>query len=330
MASKRPIRRTRGKKTGYTKSEKIEEEKNNSFSLRKIVDFFRDEKTQFISGLILSLFVILIFFSFISYFFTGASDKSIFDNISFKESLSYRTKTKNWASVIGAYLSETLIDNLFGISSFSIIFFLSIVALRLMDVKVLSLWKTFWHSFFWLFWLSITLGYLTNLFPLLQNLSFFSLGGHHGDYVSKKIFIEYIGNVGIILVIITSFIIYMVLASSKTIPFLLNLLKGKEKKNSVLNEENKEKNKEDRVAIGTEIVPEDWITKPLTEEVEEKKENLPLNKEKKENQEVDFEITKPNIEETIVTNITPTVEQIEQLEKYDPTDDLSSFEFPNL
>ncbi len=323
MVSKRPIRRTRVKKTNYTKSEDVQKQNNPFSPFRKIADFLKDERTQFISGLVLSLFVILMFFSFMSYFFTGAADKSIFDNISFKESLSYRLETKNWASVIGAYISETLIDNFFGLGSFSILFFLSIVALRLMDIRTLSLWKTFWHSFFWLFWLSITLGYLTYLSEMLQNSSFFSLGGHHGDYVSK-IFLEYIGNVGIILIILISLIIYMVLASSKTIPFILTLLKKKEKTDV--------NNTSNSVETGTENVSDNWVTRPFTEEVEVAKDDLELESEnKKENQDVDFEVTKPTIEETLVkANATPTVEQVEHLEKYDPTDDLSAFEFPNL
>ncbi len=331
MASKRPVRRPRVKRAGYTQPEEVKKENSNSFSFKKVVDFFKDDKTLFIAGLLIGLFVIFTLFSFISYFFTGAADKSIFDNISFRESLSYRRETKNWASVIGAYLSETLIDNLFGIGSFAILFFLGIVALRLMNVKTFSLWKSFWHAFFWLMWLSVTLGYLTYLSSGIQNSSFFSLGGQHGNYVSEKIFVEYVGNIGMILTIIISFIIYMVLSSSKTIPFILNLFKKKEKINSEeQSSENKEKN-EDMVAIGTEIVPEEWVTKPITEEVEiqEEKPTTNNNKKSKEetNKEVDFEVTKPTSEETISNNANPTVEQ---LEKYDPTDDLSSFEFPTL
>ena len=46
----------------------------------KAIRFLRDERTRFVSGLILLFFSIFLTISFISFFFDGAADQSIIDH----------------------------------------------------------------------------------------------------------------------------------------------------------------------------------------------------------------------------------------------------------
>ncbi len=303
-------------------------------TLRKIISFFKDERTHFIVGIFLSIVVIYSFLSFLSYFFTGAADKSVFDNISFKESLEIRGTVKNWASVMGAFISETFIDNWFGISSFAILFFITIVALRLMKVRFIALWKAFFHSFFWLIWVSVFLGYVTDFFPALQP-KFFSLGGKHGDYIATELLNSYIGKPGTLLLILASIIVYFVFTWKGTISFLKNLFNKKGLRKFAT-----EREEEPIVAVGTEIVPEEWVVRGISEEpvrAHTSTAQAPPKKEKIEDleDEVSFEVNVPNKPEDMAAeyeadeNDDPNY-NIAKLGKYDPTLDLSRYVPPTL
>lgn len=301
--------------------------------LQNIVSFFKDERTHFIAGLFLSVLIIYSFLSFISYFFTGAADKSVFDNISFRESLAIRHDVKNWTSVMGAYLSETFIDNLFGVSSFAILFFLVIIALRLMHVKTMPIWKAFFHAFFWLIWLSVLLGYVTDLFPVLQP-TFFSLGGKHGQYIASELLNSYIGRSGTLLLLAVALTVYLIFTWGGTIPFLKNIFK---KKGTGFSQEEGE----DPVAVGTEIIPEDWIVRAKTN-TENSVKKSPVDKSilNEDNEEgILFEVEKPATNNPKSDNPMNDYNEDEnndpnynvlRLGKFDPTLDLSKYQPPTL
>ncbi len=318
--------RTTNPRARKTKRPQTKNIKNNQLSfIQKILIFVRDDRFIFVSGLILGAITIFLFFSFFSYLFiTGSADKSTLDNLSVSESLAEKSEVRNLTAITGAYLAEYFINDLFGIASFSILIFMVVSSAKLLGFNIASLRKTFWKSLFWLLWISITLGYISYLLPSIQKSSFFSWGGQHGDYVAENIFIAYIGNVGILLIIFVSLFSYLAFSFNQFIPFILNLIKRKKKNNiQSTKKSSKQKNKEKAVAIGTEIVPEEWITRPKDEESVEVKEKISLS----ENNDIKFEISTPKTDDTLSTSKNPV---IEQLEKYDPTDDLSSFEFPNL
>lgn len=301
--------------------------------ISRIITFFKDERTYFILGILLAVVVLYAFMSFISYFFTGAADKSVFDNNSFKEALVGRHDVKNWTSVMGAYLSETFIDNLFGISSFAILFFLVIISLRMMRVKIMPIWVAFLHSFFWLIWLSVLLGFVTNIFPAIQP-SFFSLGGSHGNYVAVEILNSYIGKLGTALSLIAGLIVYMVFVWGGTIPFLKNIFV---KKGSRFTHEKEET----QVAVGTEIVPEEWIVRskndddfePVTPK-EPVRTAAATAKKTVVSEDVKFEVDSPKSDDPVQEyeadeNADPNY-NVAKLGKYDPTLDLSRYQPPTL
>ncbi len=332
MAPKKPVK----KKIITQKSSSNRTQGNGRGFFGNIFAFIKSENTHVVLGVLLVVLIIFLFMSFLSYFFTGAADKSIFDNFSFKESLDNRVDAKNWFSVIGAFVSETFIDNWFGVSSFVILFFLSIVAVRLIKVKLMSLWKAFFYSFFWLIWLSVFLGYLTDLIPYIQP-SFYSLGGKHGDYIATEVLNSYIGRPGTFLVLIAVLISYFVITWSGTVELLRGLFvrKSKPEKATVKNATGTS------VAVGTEIIPEDWVVSSATDDdelVEPILTNEPEQEDEMTSSNVGFEVNVPENSdmqeededlESNDKNSDPNY-NVALLGKYDPTLDLSRYVPPTL
>ena len=84
--------------------------------------FFTNERTRFITGLIISILTIYVGLALISFFFTGAADQSKIENVPLGDLLTNRGSVENWTGVRGAYLSDLLMNRWFGISSFMILF----------------------------------------------------------------------------------------------------------------------------------------------------------------------------------------------------------------
>ena len=89
---------------------------------------------------------------------------------------------KNYAGSRGAQLASYLINDCFGISSFFILVFLAVAGLKLMRVRVVSLWKWFIGCSLLLIWFSVFFGFV---FVDQYKDSFLYLGGMDGRYVSS-------------------------------------------------------------------------------------------------------------------------------------------------
>lgn len=331
MAPRKPIRTTtnRTEKKKENPSVKKSDSKSIFFYLKS---FFLDDRTHFITGLFLFFIAVYVFFSFTSYFFTGAADQSKID-VPWGELKEMRVDIDNWTSVAGAYIAEMFLNRWFGISSFAMLAFVIVLALRLMNVRIYPVWKTFLHACFWTIWLSVFLSFTTS--PFLEDKLFFALGGQHGDTVSRWL-ISYVGYLGIALLLLGTLLLYLVISSSKTIPFIKSLFfrnKGTSKVNGA---------EEPSVAIGTEIVDDDWI-KPRNPDVDFDDD---FEVVAAKGDDVDFEIEKPetdiihnHVETKTENNVGFEVEvgeiedpnyTVSNLGKYDPTKDLSNYTTPPL
>ncbi len=325
--------RNRARISAYESSRRRSKANKFSFS-----DFFKSDGLRFSLGILLVAFILFSLLSYVSYFFTGAADQSLFDNQQLAESVKSRYEAKNWMSVVGAKYAELFINNYFGVLAFVLLFFLTTVVIRVFQVLYIDLWKSFFKSFFWIIWGSVFLGFLTNLIPYLQP-SYFFLGGGIGDYAARQIN-SFIGIPGTFLLLLALLLIYFIFISKSTVPFLKNIFKKKEKKEFADSEVEDLGRKEKKVAVGTEILPDDWVEVPGTEMivsdvVEEKEEKEEENSvEVGATDEVDFEITTSKADEEdsslLPDNDKEANYNIEQLGKYDPTLDLSSYKTPNL
>lgn len=306
--------------------------------ITRIIQFFRSELLHFVVGLVVLMLAAVFAAGMFSYFFTGAEDQSHME-MSFSEVHNARGEIQNITSFVGALTAHYLIHRGFGLGAFAIVFFAVVLGLRLIKQRIFSLWKAFLHSFFWMIWLSLVLGMVDTY---LHPGTFFLLGGAHGVAVSKLI-VSYIGELGILMALAVTFIIYSVITSSKTLPFLKSLFSKKEAKKPVLLDEDDEEVDEPLVAVGTEIIPDEWVrggeNNPLELDELEDEDEVPLNEaEPNPADKVDFEITPPvhedhhpltDAEYAAEENADPEY-SIAKLGKYDPTLDLSRYNFPTL
>jgi S-DNA-T family DNA segregation ATPase FtsK/SpoIIIE len=331
-----------------TTENKTSSQRNNNDNAsfwKGLINFFKDDRTHFVAGIFVIIIVLYFTLAFVSYFFTGAADQSKMD-LPFAEVIQLRVDIQNWTSVTGAYIAETMIHKWFGVSSFALLFFGFIIGLKLLRVKSMSFIAAFFHASFWLIWLSITLAIAVN--PFVKGWIFFAPGGLHGEFVSDWIN-SYIGLPGTIMSLAGIFLLYSVIASKSTVPFLKRLFSKKTKitpqENIDFDDDNNEEF-EPTVAVGTEIIPEDWVTKAAEEEsivIDDKELDLeePGIEDDIEIVEVPFEIepAEQPEENTAVdkeVNASSSEENddpfynISKLGKYDPTLDLSHYQAPTL
>lgn len=315
-----------------------------------IKSFFSNERTRFVTGLVIMIITLYIGLALVSFFFTGGADQSKIENVPIADLLSNRGSVANWTGVRGAYISDLLMNRWFGVSSFMILFFFASWGAKLMSLKRVALFRRFLFSAVMLIWGSIFFAFF---FIKGYEDSFIYLGGQHGFYISETL-INNIGIPGTLLLLIGSFLIISIFVSKKTIPFLHKIftfkwLGGLRKKNG---EEFEGEEEEERIFD--------------TEQELEKAESGKLNFVKKpgetitipEDEDNVFEVTVPGDEEVYsstptesVTVTTPTEQEPEaaedaaftvevpaddesydasELGEYDPKLDLSSFRNPTI
>ncbi|MFT3739285.1 MAG: DNA translocase FtsK 4TM domain-containing protein [Breznakibacter sp.] len=190
-------------------------------SFSEWLDAFKDVKFQFVTGLVCVAASFTLTVAYISFFFTGAADKSKFD-IPFWDLLTDPDiRVDNWTGKIGAYLSDVLMNRWFGVASFALIFILFIVGVRLLGARLLPLKKTLLHALIVMFWLSTTLG-----FAFISGVDdhYLLLGGAHGYYVSNWL-ISFMGHVGLTIFLIVGFLAYMGLSFVWFIPWFKGIFK---------------------------------------------------------------------------------------------------------
>lgn len=215
----------------YMKNEK--EKKLGFFG--KLKQVLTDERTQFCIGIVLIFFALYVVLAMASFFVSGADDWSVVQNYQNEKSKveqlresgadvtaaekklkELHSSTKNWTGYGGAVLSEALINRSFGIGTFALVWFVVMVALRLMRVKVMPLWKAFLAASFITVWLSLTLDFC--LGTLLQK-HYVLVGGAHGRFLDSFL-VANLGFTGTLLLIIGTGLVFAVLAFSSTIPAL--------------------------------------------------------------------------------------------------------------
>lgn len=190
---------------------------NNQSLIGKTILFFKNERTQFVLGLLVLLFSVYLFFAFLSFFFTGDADQSKLDNVRFSELRQAQNGIENWTGVQGAYFANLFINKWFGVSSFAIFIFLIAVAFRLMKVRSFSLIKSFFYSAIILIWGSLFFGFF-----FTKDDSFIYLGGAHGYYISELLNAN-IGIPGTFLLILALLLIFLIVTNKKTMELIRRL-----------------------------------------------------------------------------------------------------------
>jgi S-DNA-T family DNA segregation ATPase FtsK/SpoIIIE len=185
-----------------------------------VKSFFLSERTQFVSGLLISVVAIYIGLSLVSFFFTGGADQSKIEHVPLSDLLINKGSVENWTGVRGAYMADTMLNRWFGISSFFIVYFLGVLGLKLMSVRPTAIFRQFLLCSSLLLWGSLFFGFV---FIKGYEDTFIYLGGQHG-YFWSEVFITNIGVPGTMLLISALFLIIAIFASQRTIPALQRVL----------------------------------------------------------------------------------------------------------
>ncbi|WP_430468496.1 DNA translocase FtsK 4TM domain-containing protein [Winogradskyella ouciana] len=319
-------RTTKKKRTTKAKAKPKAKLKKPSFKL--------SNQQKLIFGSLLIIIGVLLFISFLSFIFTGKEDQSALSNFP-DRSEDY----KNWASQLGAWVSELFITKGFGIPSFifSGLIFLSgvYVTLNLKKAKLRKHW--IWGTLI-VIWLSIFLGFFTHKYDLL--------GGTIG-FEMNHFFQDYIGKIGTILLLLFGLIAYLAIrfkVTGDTFVGLFNRAKKDLKDNTASGMDQEESS----VVVDNSLTEEAEAIKsafeiPLEDKnptignhskPDSKSEDLKIEVDEKPKEEtieepelkMEVETSKEEVSET--DNLADKL--VEDFGQFDPTLELSNYQFPPL
>jgi DNA segregation ATPase FtsK/SpoIIIE, S-DNA-T family len=314
------------KKKSTTKAKPKAQGKKLSFKL--------SSQQKLIFGSLLIILGVLLFISFLSFVFTGKEDQSILSNFP-ERSDAY----KNWASQVGAWVSELFIAKGFGIPSFifSGLLFLSGIYVTL-DLKKDKLTKHWIWGTLIVIWLSILFGFFTHKYDLL--------GGTIG-YEMNHFFQDYIGKIGTIFLLLFGLISYLAVRFKVTGDTLVGLFKSAKKdiKSDLKHQDSKE---QPAVIVDNSLTEEAEAIKSAFEVPLEKPKPTISNHSKPDTKTEDLKMEvadKPKEPSIEIPELKVEVEKIEEEQsetdnlaaklvedfgQFDPTLELGNYQFPPL
>lgn len=297
------------------------------------VKFKVSKRTKIIFGSFLMLFAIGLFISFVSYFFNWQADQSLMANV-----LDRTESSDNWLNKFGAYISHSFIYKGFGISILSLpvmLFFTGMyLFLNLKLFKLRTLW--FWGAYV-ILWFSLLLGFFASSNPILGGVVGFELN----DFLQ-----DYIGKLGVTLILIFTLIIYLVSRLHLT-PDALSKSYSKQKKQVkdevsevefqrkptsedinkeveiVIHKNNQDSTKELNVDKDVEI--ENSYSEKIPNESEEEQEESVAKPEEQDDVEMEVETTEDEGETDQLSR-----KLVEDFGEFDPTLELANYRFPSI
>ena len=317
------------------------------------------ERLSFIFGAILFGISIYLCFAFVSYFSTGAADQTLIEEPRDGEVLNEHHEFENTCGSLGAYAAWFFIKRCFGLPAFLIPLLLFVVAIHLMKAYRVNLLKWTLSVALLMIWASVALA--TFLQPLFADASF-SPGGDHGMFISNFIG-NLVGAPGLTAILALIAVAFLTYFSAATVIFIRKMLNptlyinkvkftvnrpGEAEPENYEPEEEEEplvfddpatqtvefKDNGETVVIDEGYQNEDSNVKPgFLSSLRKKKETdvkpKPEETEKAADSDIDMaiEVAKGDTETADKKTL---VEDIENMEPYDPKRDLENYHYPTL
>ena len=290
---------------------------------------FKDDRFKILIALIILGFSFLLLVSQISYFFTWKIDQS------FEWSAAWRNTeiiVENWAGKTGAFLANLTINKWFGIGACVFPFLLLLISLRLFKIKIIPLGRALIISMLSIIVVSVWMGFFSVNNEFLGS----GPGGRHGYFVSEWL-VSLLGKIGTFILLFIASIGIILYSSRKSLLFTRNFfVRYIPSFAGLIN------------IHGESLVPDN---------IDEENNNIQVNEDDDEDLVFETEfpqrektseteqfsvktVTDSNIQETDdYDDVQLTVEEGEdeeeleknlELEDFDPTLELSSFELPSL
>ena len=296
------------------------------------------ERLSFIFGAILFGISVYLCFAFVSYFSTGAADQTLIEEPRDGEIMNEQHEFANTCGSLGAYAAWFLIKRCFGLPAFLIPLLFFAIGIHLMKAYRINVLKWTLSIALLLIWASVALA--TFLQPLFVDASY-SPGGDHGLFISHYID-NLVGSPGLTALLILIAVAFLTYFSAATVIFIRKLLNPAIYYNKVkftVNkpDEQKDDEQEDDEQEEEKLVFDD----PAKQEVIFDKEGgavvidegyqapptTPAQPKKTEEIGMEVEVAKGDQE---TANAKTLVEDIENMEPYDPKRDLENYHYPTL
>lgn len=301
----------------------------------RIRSFFTGDKFKYTIGLFLFVFALFLLIAFISFLFSGHADQSKLD-IPWRELLANPDiQVQNKAGKTGAYLSEVIINRGYGVSSFLLVYMLMVTAFQFFNRPFVRFWRTLFLSFITMVWISLFMG----LMMMNTNIdSFLYLGGENGYYIAVWLS-SLVGYIGTFFLLVCGLFLIILFSTDKFIPWLKKLFRRKNatgfyKEPGVENnpgmvetEDSISKVIDENDLIETIFNPDEEVPE-MDPSIDRKRIQANVKdqiKGAKGSEEEDLEMTVEKVEEETDENYSH-----EAVEDYDPTLDLSNYQFPTI
>nr|WP_321227857.1 DNA translocase FtsK [uncultured Psychroserpens sp.] len=295
--------------------------------------FKLSSQQKLIFGSLLIILGILMFVAFLSFFFTGQADQSTLSEMASRD-----VKAQNWLNKLGAWTSDFFINKGFGIASFifSGLFFLSGIYITL-DINKARLRRHWIWGTLITIWLSIFFGFFSHYND--------KLGGTIG-FEMNSFFQDYIGKIGTILLLLFVLITYLAIRFGINGDTFVKLFKRaksdiKNEVNSVTDDSTftvdndlSAEAEDIKSAFDLKVEepkPKKVVKKPEPELKQTLQPELSVEAKKEpETNDAELSIEIETVEEEISETDNLSNKLVEDYGQFDPTLDLSKFQFPPL
>lgn len=313
--------------------------KNNTWRTR-FKEILGTETYRFVAGVSFILFSMYLMVCLVSNIFTGRADQSGVEGGNLEVAANYGGK-------LGAYLSHFFMDSCFGIPAVLIPAFIFLLGVKLTGAYQIRLWKWFLNFSIVMIWGSLFLSLFTAMLPEAATEWFsFRLGGGHGDYIRNKL-VESLGQFGTWSVVIGVAVFYFMYLTSETVSVVRKIMHPQDYINLKLpkksaKKDNDEGEEADVSADDEECSDEQEYDEPADEEpsepidleIDEPAGNNGVQAEKTADSRQQTTGKTPELTINDVVQVDkatgPTVEEVRDLEPYDPRKDLEHYKFPTL
>ncbi len=294
---------------------KKQEQKNKTTSIT------RDERIKTILGVFLILFSLYSFIVFISFLFTWKTDQSF----NWSDVFSGPDVTvENWGGKFGAWLSNLFINKWFGIASLCLPFIILVSGFRLLKIRLLPLGKLIRSGLVATILFSVILGFI---FSDTNGYLGSGLGGGHGYFLSKWL-ISFLGTTGTAFLLFVVLLAFIIFTSSRSLDWMKSLFIKHPKDDlypgsSTISEDIKsEKESDDSAEAKTKDELLDFQTKPVGAEKDTADQSAYQDADE---DGVEMTVEQKRDSDTYTGRIDPG-----RLENFDPTLELSGYQFPPL
>ncbi len=314
------------------KSNTFKKKKKEKKKLSVKFGFFKDKRLHLTVGLFLLALSFFLITAFISNLFSGKADQSVIETFSFSDVKESGFEINNWFGYFGAKSSHYFIFKWFGIASFLIPPFLFLIGTYILFKKeLLSIKKSFQFILFFIFWLSTLFGYITLDESNPIQLSYIT--GGIGFEIAT--ILHGLMGWGTYVLLIFLFLVFVIYFFNITSIIGLDKFASKEEKVNLATPDQSEIIEDEKINnvaqdVTETIETESWIVDGAKKETKSIDKDLELSIE---NEEI---ISQPENDETKnklsfeVEEKTEGEKAVENLDNFDPTLDLGTYQFPDL